>query len=204
MIGIVDYGLGNLASVAGAIRTLDHEPVVSAAADELARCEKLILPGVGAFGDGMRKLAERHLVDPLTQMVTRDQKPILGICLGAQLMAHNGTEFGRHEGLGWIAGEVVPLAPGDPALRVPHVGWNDLVRTGDSVLFQDLPETALFYFVHSYHLAMADRRTVVGECEYGGRFAAVLQKGRIYATQFHPEKSQRAGLTLLANFLARG
>ena len=122
MIGIIDYGLGNVRSVAGAVRRLGFDPVITADIDRLFDAEKLILPGVGAFGDGMRQLSARRLIDPLSRMVMEDGKPILGICLGAQLLARDSDEFGHHEGLGWIDAEVRRLSPDDPALRIPHVG----------------------------------------------------------------------------------
>ncbi len=204
MIGIVDYGLGNLTSVAGAVERLGYEPRITADPAELAAADKLILPGVGAFGDGMRKLQERGLVEPLSRLVLEDRKPILGICLGCQLMTRESEEFGRHKGLGWLAARTVRLAPADPALRVPHVGWNDLLQRRPCVLFENVPEDAVFYYVHSYYVAAENREEVAGECDYAGRFASVLHRDNIYATQFHPEKSQRHGLTLLGNFLAKG
>jgi glutamine amidotransferase len=203
MIGIIDYGLGNLTSVAGAVEKVGFQPVITSEASILEQTEKLILPGVGAFGDGMRNLHDRGLVGPLADMVVRRAKPLLGICLGFQLIAHSSEEFGRHEGLGWIEGHVTRLAPADPALRVPHVGWNELIQVRASVLFDDIPDGALFYHVHSFKLEVADQDLVAGRCDYGGPFVSVVQKRNIYATQFHPEKSQRHGLTLLRNFLER-
>ena len=203
MIGIIDYGLGNLTSVAGAVEKVGFKPVVSSDARVLSDCEKLILPGVGAFGDGMRNLRDRGLVEPLTRMTTKAGKPILGICLGFQLLARKSQEFGEHQGLGWIDAEVVPLDPADAKLRVPHVGWNELYQTRESVLFDDVPDEGLFYYVHSFKLRPAGSDVVIGECDYGGRFAAAVQKGSIFGTQFHPEKSQQHGLTLLKNFLAK-
>ena len=203
MIGIIDYGLGNLTSVAGAVEKVGFKPVVSSDARVLGDCEKLILPGVGAFGDGMRNLRDRGLVEPLTRMTTKAGKPILGICLGFQLLARTSQEFGEHQGLGWIDAEVVPLDPADAKLRVPHVGWNELYQTRGSVLFDDVPDEGLFYYVHSFKLRPAGPDMVIGECDYGGRFAAAVQKGSIFGTQFHPEKSQQHGLTLLKNFLAK-
>lgn len=203
MIAIVDYGLGNLRSVAGAVERLGHKAIVSCVPDELERAEKLILPGVGAFGDGMRRLRARGLVPVLDRLVRAEGRPILGICLGAQLFAHEGHEFGRHEGLGWIDATVERLETGDAALRLPHVGWNGLAQLRPSVLFDGIPGDALFYYVHSYHLVTRDPNAVVGECEYGRRFGAVFQQGAIYGTQFHPEKSQQHGLSLLRNFLER-
>ena len=198
----MDYGLGNRTSVVGAVNRLGYEATVSSDPVILAAAEKLILPGVGAFGDGMRKLNERHLVEALTELVLGAGKPILGICLGCQLIAAASSEFGEHAGLGWIDAEVVKLAPEDPALRIPHVGWNELRQLRSSILFEDIPEDALFYYVHSYRIQGASDY-VIGESDYGSPFPAVIEKDNIYATQFHPEKSQQHGLKLLDNFLSR-
>jgi glutamine amidotransferase len=203
MIGIVDYGLGNLASVAGAVEMLGFEPLVTADPDALARADKLVLPGVGAFGDGMRNLRERGLVGPLTDLVCRKSVPIIGLCLGFQLFAAESDEFGRHEGLGWIPARVRKLAARDHGLRLPHVGWNGLSPQRDSILLRDFEPDSLFYYVHSYVLDGCDPAFVVGTCEYGTTFAAAIQLGNIFGTQFHPEKSQRAGLKLLGNFLGQ-
>jgi imidazole glycerol-phosphate synthase subunit HisH len=202
-IGIVDYGLGNLRSVAGAVVHLGYEPHVTADAEELGRCNKLILPGVGAFGDGMRKLRERGLVEVLHQLVHGERRPVLGVCLGAQLLARDSEEFGRHEGLGWIDASVRRLTPGD-GLRVPHVGWNEVHQRGQSSLFDGIDDGALFYFVHSYRIEADDPAIVKGETPYGVPVTAVIEQGNVYGAQFHPEKSQLAGLKLLDNFLGRG
>src|ERR1700733_8187593 len=146
MIGIVDYGLGNLASVAGAIEKLGFEPVMSSDAEVLSRAEKLILPGVGAFGDGMRNLRERGLIDPLTRLVVEEHRPVLGICLGFQLLAEESEEFGRHKGLGWLPARVRRIAIGSSDLPVPHVGWNELAQQRASVVFDDVEQDTLFYF----------------------------------------------------------
>ncbi len=199
-IGIVDYGLGNLRSVRGAVERLGHEAQVTADADALAAADRLILPGVGAFGDGMKNLRARGLDTALTALV-RDGKPILGICLGFQLLARGSTEFGEHEGLGWVPAHVERLAPADTTLRVPHVGWNDLEQTKASPLYDDVPAEALFYYVHSYRMVADSDEIVVGRCDYGGPFVAAIAHGNIFGVQFHPEKSQAHGLTLLGNFL---
>ena len=203
MIGVVDYGVGNLTSVAGALRRLGVEPVVSADPATLRGADKLILPGVGAFGDGMRNLRERGLIELLNELVLEDRRPILGICLGSQLVTKESEEFGHHAGLGWIRARVRRLAPDQPSLGVPHMGWDDLAQVRDCPLFDGVPADALFYYVHSYRIDSDDVDAVVGTCDYGGQFAAVLWRQNIYATQFHPEKSQRHGLTLLRNFLER-
>jgi imidazole glycerol-phosphate synthase subunit HisH len=204
-IGIVDYGMGNLRSVAGAVEKVGHAPVISFDPTELAACDKLILPGVGAFPDAMASLSARGLVAALEAMVRADKKPILGICLGAQLLARSSTEFVLTRGLGWVDAPVERVAdPDEPDLLVPHVGWNRVTARRDCVLFQDVPDDALFYYVHSYRIGLDDRDAVVGQCVYGPAFASVLARGNVYGTQFHPEKSQRHGLRLLANFIERG
>lgn len=200
MIGIVDYGLGNVTSVAGAVERLGAKCVTTSDADALQRCEKLILPGVGAFGDGMKKLRERGLIEPLEKFVRVHCKPILGICLGSQLMMCQSEEFGHHEGLGWIEGHVRRIDVVGDCLRVPHVGWNDIEHVGSSILWDGVSKDDLFYYVHSYCIE-AEASVVIGECTYGTRFVAAFQSGNIYGTQFHPEKSQFAGLTLMRNFI---
>lgn len=203
MIGIIDYGLGNLTSVAGAVEKLGFEPRISADLEVLARADKLILPGVGAFGDGMQNLHDRGLVAPLTEMVQGGGKPVLGICLGFQLLALESEEFGTHEGLGWITARVRRLQPDDAELRIPHVGWNELHQVRECVLFEEVPDEALFYYVHSFRLDPVTPDMVVGVTDYGGRIVAAVQRDTIYGVQFHPEKSQRYGLRLLRNFLER-
>lgn len=204
-IGIVDYGMGNLRSVAGAIEKVGHTPIVASDPSALALCDKLVLPGVGAFPDAMANLARRGLVGPLDTMVRGQGKPILGICLGAQLLARSSSEFTFTAGLGWIDAMVERIAdPNAPDLLVPHVGWNQVVSRCDCILFRDIPDDALFYYVHSYRIGLEDEKAVAGRCIYGPPFAAVLASGNIYGTQFHPEKSQCHGLRLLENFIVHG
>lgn len=200
MIGIIDYGLGNLRSVAGAVAKVGYEPQITSDIGELRAADKLILPGVGAFGDGMKNLRDRGLVESLTRLVLEEKKPILGICLGAQLLARDSSEFGHHSGLGWIDAHVVKLAPAG-GLRVPHVGWNDCAQVRPSPLFAGIPPDALFYYVHSFHIVCADPSLVIGTADYGMTITGAVQSGNIFATQFHPEKSQQHGLQLLKNFL---
>jgi len=200
-VAIVDYGLGNLRSVAGAVEHLGHAARITAEPAELRDAAKLILPGVGAFGDGMAKLRARGLDEALTREVVEGGKPLLGICLGFQLLAEASEEFGEHQGLGWIAGRVTRLRPDDASLPVPHVGWNELHQVRPSRLFAGIADGALFYFVHSYRLAPRAGGLAVGETDYGGRFVAAIERDNILGTQFHPEKSQKDGLAVLGNFL---
>ena len=203
MIGIIDYGLGNLQSVAGAVEKLGFKAVITSEITELERADKLILPGVGAFADGMKNLQELHLIEPLTKLILEKKKPILGICLGFQLMAKEGFEFGHHPGLGWLDASVIKLEPGKE-LRIPHVGWNGLQQAKESILWRGIHAEALFYYTHSFHVKMNTEQNVIGQCNYGIPFTAAVQQGNIYGTQFHPEKSQQFGLALLHNFLEFG
>lgn len=203
MIVVIDYGLGNLRSVAGALEKIGQEPLISHKVKDIEKADKLILPGVGAFADGIKNLKELGLIEPLTRMVMKDRKPILGICLGFQLMAKESFEFGHHKGLSWINASVRKLEPEDKRLPVPHVGWNDIIQAKPCILFEGIPEDTLFYYVHSYYVECENRDDIIGECEYGNRFTAAARIGNVYATQFHPEKSQLFGLTLLKNFVEK-
>jgi imidazole glycerol phosphate synthase glutamine amidotransferase subunit len=200
-VTIVDYGAGNLRSVAKAFEALGHTVRVSAGPADVAAAERLVLPGVGAFADGMRQLRERGLLEPLRERVLGRRAPFLGICLGMQLLATRGREGGVHEGLGWIPGECVAVTPDDPALKVPHIGWNDVTPTGGSWLLRDVDGAAAFYFLHGYHLVPADASVVRATVEYGGVLVASVERDNVYATQFHPEKSQQAGLAVLRRFM---
>ena len=198
-IVIIDYGMGNLESVKNALEFLGYSPVISRDPAEVAAADAYILPGVGAFPLAMKNLEASGLVAPLTDNVIGKKKPILGICLGMQLMARSSTELGVNAGLGWLDAEVVHIPPAD-ALKVPHVGWNDVQIAKDSVLFKNFPERTHFYFDHSYHFVCA-RKTIAADCQYGSPIVAAVEQDNICATQFHPEKSQNAGLRLLRNFL---
>ncbi len=200
MIGIIDYDLGNVRSVRGAVERLGREATVTRDLDLLASCEALILPGVGAFGDGMEKLNRFGLATGVGELVKLDRKPILGICLGAQLMAKCSKEFGDHKGLGWIDASVEKLPVDD--LPLPHVGWNDLeIVSEGSILYQEMTGSPLVYFVHTYHIRCHEEALVTARCEYGSPFTASFEADNIYGTQFHPEKSQAEGLLILSNFL---
>jgi glutamine amidotransferase len=201
-IGIVDYGLGNLASVAAAVEKVGGKVVISSSRATLAQCHRLILPGVGAYRDGMTNLNQRGLVETLDYLVIEKLRPILGICLGFQLLAGGSTEFGDTRGLGWISAQVVRLRPNGLDHRVPHVGWNEFIKRGDEPLFAGVPDGTLFYYVHSYHMVCKDITDVSGFTDCGQKIVAAIRRGNIYGTQFHPEKSQRYGLQVLKNFLS--
>lgn len=201
MIAVIDYGMGNLKSVSKALEAAGAQVCVSADPNVLRQAERIVLPGVGAFSEGMRHLEEAGFIQELAEQVRKKKKPFLGICLGMQLLAQRSHELGVHRGLGWIDGEVVLLETGDKRLKVPHVGWNEVSFDKNNPLFSGVKQSASFYFVHSYHFDCRDRQAVIGTCGYGIRFTAAIQKENIFATQFHPEKSQEAGLRLLSNFI---
>ncbi len=203
MIAVIDYGLGNVRSVVGAIERLGYTPCLTNSPRRLADAEKLVLPGVGAFGDGMQRLRRLGLIETLSRLVLEQRRPILGICLGLQLFAKDSSEFGTHEGLRWVDASVVKMESDDGKLRIPHVGWSGVLQTKAGRLFQDVSPEALFYYMHSYHLECRDRDIVVGECEYGRKFVAAIEKDNIYGAQFHPEKSQKHGLSVFRNFLEK-
>ena len=187
-ITIIDYGLGNLRSVLGAIEKLGHEAIITNDISKIEMSDKLILPGVGAFGDGISNIKKLNLIEPLNDIVLKRKKPILAICLGFQLLSNISNEFGTFEGLGWVDASVSKLDIKDKNLRVPHIGWNNLLQKKKSPLLDGVPKDALFYYVHSYHMICEKKDIVIGECLYGYDFVAAIQKNNIYGTQFHPEK----------------
>lgn len=199
-VGIVDYQSGNLRSVANAVEYAGGDVRLVQAADDVRGCTHLILPGVGAFGFCADRLRASGLLPVVEQWAIADRKPLLGICVGMQLMADHGEEQGRHEGLGWVGGAVTRLdTTGAPELRIPHVGWNAVEFSEPLGSFRP-GDQADFYFDHSYALAEPTRGKRVGTCEHGRRFAAVVTRDNIIAVQFHPEKSQTAGMRLLQSF----
>lgn len=200
-ITIVNYGMGNLRSVINAFEVLGGGVRVIDNPADLADAHRIVLPGVGAFGDGMANLRSRGWVPALEEEVRGKGKPFLGLCLGMQLLASQGTEHGTHDGLGWIAGKVDRLRPSVAHCRVPHIGWNEVRVAKADGLYRGLPERPVFYFVHSYAFVPEDDAVVSGWAEHGGEFAASLERGNIMATQYHPEKSQKHGLALLRNFM---
>lgn len=210
-LAIVDYGSGNLHSAAKAFERAAREsghaqPIaVTNRPDEIARADRVVLPGVGAFADCRRGLDSiPGMIDALNETVQRRGRPFFGICVGMQLMAERGREYEVTPGLGWIAGEVDKITPDDPSLKIPHMGWNTLNPLHDHPLLADLTLGASglhAYFVHSYELKTAHRADLIAQADYGGPLTAIVGRDNMVGTQFHPEKSQRLGLALIANFL---
>jgi len=210
-VAIIDYGSGNLHSAAKAFERAAREQgselaiKVTARPEDVADADRIVLPGVGAFADCKRGLEEvPGMIDALEEAVQERGKPFLGICVGLQLMAERGLEHGVTPGLGWIKGEVRAIAPSDPGLKVPHMGWNTLRLVRENPLLEGVPtgEGGLHaYFVHSYHLVPEVKDDLVASTDYGGPITAVIAKDNMAGTQFHPEKSQKLGLALIANFL---
>jgi glutamine amidotransferase len=210
-VAIVDYGSGNLHSAAKAFERAardaapEQKIVVTSDPDAVRRAERVVLPGVGAFADCRRGLdAIPGMIDALEESVRRRGRPFFGICVGMQLMAERGREYQVTEGLGWIAGEVDKIAPSDAGLKIPHMGWNTLNALKPHPLFDGIalgPQGLHAYFVHSYELKPTQRGDLVAQADYGGPVTAVIGHGNMVGTQFHPEKSQRLGLMLIANFL---
>lgn len=201
MIAIIDYGMGNKHSVYNALQYIGVEALITRDSDEIKKAERIILPGVGAFGAAMDNLQHYGLIDTLHEEVKIKGKPFLGICLGMQLLAEKGTEKGLFRGLGWIDGEVIKLQPEDRRFKLPHVGWNDINIVNEVPLFKGLKKERAFYFVHSYAMQLADKNDLAATSNYGVDFTAAVIKDNIFATQFHPEKSQKNGLTVLENFV---
>lgn len=208
IVAIVDYGSGNLRSAAKAFERAAVESQIAAeinvtsAPEDIAAADRIVLPGVGAFADCRRGIAAvSGLETALREAMIARARPFLGICVGMQLMAERGREFETTEGLGWIGGEVVALEPSDPDLKIPHMGWNDIEPCASHPLLAGLGRAAHAYFVHSYHFSLADPVDLLAATDYGGPLAAVIGRDNLAGTQFHPEKSQQAGLRLIGNFL---
>lgn len=207
-VAIVDYGSGNLRSAAKAFERAareagtDDRVLVTSQPSEVAAADRIVLPGVGAFADCRAGLyAVPGMVDTLQREVIERGKPFLGICVGMQLMATRGVEYGIHAGLDWIAGDVVRIEPGADHLKIPHMGWNELTDLKPHALLEGIAPRAHAYFVHSYQLAASKPETVLALTDYGGPVTAIVGRNNLAGTQFHPEKSQATGLQLIANFL---
>jgi glutamine amidotransferase len=206
-VAVIDYGAGNLKSAAKALAhaasATGEEVIVTADAAAIARADRIVLPGVGAFAECKRGLeAVPGGIEAMREAVLKKGRPFLGICVGMQLMATVGVEYGEHPGLDWIKGRVVKLTPNDPSLKIPQMGWNDLrLKKPEHPIFGGLATGAHGYFVHSYHFIADHADEVLADVDYGGPVAAAIGRDNMVGLQFHPEKSQAVGLALLANFL---
>ena len=195
---ILDYGSGNVGSVYNLIKYMNYDCVVSNDSKEIQTSTHIILPGVGAFGAAMKKIKKRIPIKELENEILKKNKPFLGICVGMQIMANYGEEFGKFEGLGWVEGEVKKMR----SKILPHIGWNDLMIKKESKILNGLDKHKDFYFVHSYHFDVKDKSLILAETEYEEKFCSMFQKENIVGVQFHPEKSLKTGQLLLKNFLS--
>ena len=207
-IAVIDYGSGNLRSAAKACERaaadigLAEKVVVTSRPEDVLAAERIVLPGQGAFADCRRGVAAvPGLEEALAEAVIARGRPFLGICVGMQLMAERGLEFEITEGFGWIAGDVVAIEPNDPTLKIPHMGWNELAPRSDHPVLAGLPAGTHVYFVHGFELYPSDPANVLAETDYGGPIVAAVGRDNLIGTQFHPDKSQAAGLRFIANFL---
>ena len=205
-VTIVDYGSGNLHSIAKALEAVAPRGCrveVSESADDILSASYVVLPGVGAFGDcvnGVRSL--EGVEEALEKVVLQEKKPFLGICVGMQMLAQEGVEYGKHRGLGWIKGRVVEIKSLDKQMKIPHMGWNEIGVLRKHPIFQGVNEKSNAYFVHSFHLECEEKKDIIAQVEYGYPLTAAIARENIVAVQFHPEKSQEVGLKLLGNFLS--
>jgi glutamine amidotransferase len=198
MIAIIDYQMGNLRSVQKGFERVGHAAAITSDPSIIAKAKKLVLPGVGAFADAIAELKRRELVEPIKETIASG-KPFLGICLGLQLLFDRSYEDGEHEGLGIIPGEVVRFDIPDE-YKVPHMGWNEVNFSRKAPIFDGIADGSHFYFVHSYHVVPKDKNVVDGQASYPDPFCATIWRENLFATQFHPEKSQSDGLRVLRNF----
>ena len=196
---ILDYESGNVGSVFNVLNFLGYTVKVSNLADDIKNCSHIILPGVGAFGSAMEKIKNLIPINILEEEVFKNRKPFLGICVGMQVLAEKGEEFGDHSGLGWIPGKVVKINARE--LPTPHIGWNDIKIIKDSPLFYGLSDILDFYFVHSFVFEVKNKENILAQTEYGTFFNSMISKDNIFGIQFHPEKSQKAGQLILKNFI---
>ncbi|NCB31678.1 MAG: imidazole glycerol phosphate synthase subunit HisH [Clostridia bacterium] len=202
MIIVIDYGMGNLASVVNAIKRYTKDVLISGEPDDIIKADKLILPGVGAFEDALHEIEARGQRANILKFAASG-RPFLGICLGMQLLFTRSREGGNHPGLDIIKGDVLPFTPA-AGFKIPHMGWNSVSgpRLGECPLFKGISNNACMYFVHSYYVAPEDKRFSTGFTDYGGKFCSMVWKDNIYAVQFHPEKSHEQGLKIIENFVS--
>lgn len=201
MVIIIDYGMGNLGSIQNMFKKIGYPSKITSNIDEINRAEKLLLPGVGAFDAAMKRINESGLKEILDHKVKEDKVPILGICLGMQLLT-GSSEEGKLKGLGWIPGKTIKFRFSrlEGKLKIPHMGWNLAQKINSNPLIESLPEESRFYFVHSYYVEVRNRENCIMQTEYGIPFDSLIAKGNIYGAQFHPEKSHKFGMQLLKNF----
>lgn len=200
-VAIIDYGMGNLLSVQRAFEKCHSDAVITDNPLDIRQAERIVLPGVGAFPDAMDNLRRSGWIEELNRAVLEKKTPLLGICLGMQLLAEKGYEGQECDGLGYIPGETVLLQPKEEGERIPHVGWNEVEISEDSGLFKGIQTGTNYYFVHSYHFKVKGREHIAATTPYCGGFVSAVHKDNIMGTQFHPEKSQKAGFNLIKNFL---
>lgn len=200
-IGIINYGMGNLGSIQNALECLGADSFIVHSPDLLESAGRIILPGVGAFAAAMKHLKDYAWIPAIDHAVNEQQRPLLGICLGMQLLLRSGDEGGRRDGLGLIDGEVKLLQLSDASLRIPHMGWNEVDYTTDSPLFDGILDQSDFYFVHSYAAVPVNNEDVIARTQYGGNFVVAIRRKNVFGVQFHPEKSSSPGRKLLQNFL---
>lgn len=198
MIAVINYGLGNLHSVQKAIVYTGGQAEITDDPESILQADKIVLPGVGAFADGIKGLVTRGLVSPLKKAIQAG-KPLLGICLGMQLFFDESEENGRHQGLGFIEGNVVAFD--EPSIKIPQIGWNQLNLQNDSPLMKGIQQGSYVYFNHGYYCIPEDQKDVITSTDYGTRFASSIHRGNIFGVQFHPEKSQKVGLQIIRNFV---
>lgn len=201
MITILDYGSGNVSSVLNMLKKIGTSAIISSRQEDILNAEKLIIPGVGAFDEGVRQLHALNLVNPLNEVAHKKKIPILGICVGMQLFAETSEE-GNLPGLGWLKAKIVhfKFPASFSQFKIPHIGWNHIVPTTKSSIFENFAEDMRFYFVHSYHIECADPKHIAAKSFYGYEFPCAVQSNNIFGVQFHPEKSHKYGMKLLKNF----
>ena len=200
MIGIIDYGMGNLASVQNALNHLEVENKIISDPTALKNCEKLILPGVGAFRDSMQNIHDSGMYETFCQLVKEEKKPLLGICLGMQVLFEAGQEDGYTPGFGFLKGQVIPMT--NPSIRIPHIGWNQLEKAQDHPVFNNISDRPFVYFVHSYYASDMDSQDLLGYCHYGPyQIPGLVYHENVLGAQFHPEKSAEDGLKILKYFV---
>lgn len=201
MIVVIDYGMGNLGTVATKIKKMDRSVIISSDADVISKADKLILPGVGSFKAGIENLRNRNLINILNQKVLKDKTPILGICLGMQLFTQSSEE-GFAEGLGWIDAKTIRFKFDNiKNIKIPHMGWNSIIIEHDHPILKNLEIPSRFYFVHSFHVQCSDSSTIIAQTEYGYYFPSIIFMENIVGVQFHPERSHKYGMQILKNFI---